>query len=371
MNIIGRKKIWFLISGIAVVLAILSLIFFGLRLGIDFKGGTLFELEFTSKPDIKEVREVLSPFNLGNLIIQPSGEKRLIVKSSNIDQQTYEKIKSSLEEKFGSFYSQEENQKDENQENKPQEEIENNNKENKEEVKGEKDEIKEGEEPLENKVDGQGESQTKEPEGAVEKKENIGVQEIRYESVGPTVGKDLTQRAILSLIFATICVILYIAWAFRKVSKPIVSWKFGICAILALIHDVLITLGIFSILGKFQGVEIETFFVVALLTIIGYSVNDTVVIFDRVRENLRKNPDISFEKNVNNSVIESITRSLNTMLTTLFALFALFLFGGETIHFFVLALIVGFIAGTYSSIFIASPLLVVWRNLGRRFVKTE
>ncbi len=344
MDIIGKRKIWFLISSIVVFLAILSLIFFSLKLGIDFKGGTLFELEFASNPDTEKVKEVLAPFDLGNLIIQPSGEKRLIVKFSHIDQQTHEKIQNSLKEKFARDYNQEEIQKDPNQENSPEEGVE---------------------EPKE-------ESQEEKPEEEKkEEQEILGVKEIRYENVGPTVGKDLTKKAIISLIIAVICIILYIAWAFRKISSFTASWKFGICAILALVHDVLITLGVFSILGKFLNIEVGSFFVVALLTIIGYSVNDTVVVFDRVRENLRKKPDIPFEKNINNSVIESITRSLNTSLTTLFVLFALFLFGGETIRFFVLALIVGFIAGAYSSIFIASPLLVVWRNLGRRFVKAK
>jgi preprotein translocase subunit SecF len=341
MNIIGRRKIWFTISGVAVLLSVLSLIFFGLRLGIDFKGGTLLELEFSKKPDIKEIREVLVPFNLGSLVILPSGDKKLIIKSSYIDQQTHEKIQNSLKEKFGAGDDFEKSNEAENQENKPQEEVEN---KNEEEIKGEADK-----------------------EASEGKQKEEGVTEIRYETVGPTIGKDLTKKSIYSLIIASFCVILYIAWAFRKVSKPVKSWKFGVCAILALIHDVLITLGLFSILGKFLNIEVGSFSVVALLTIIGYSVNDSVVIFDRIRENLRNNPDVPFGENVNNSVIGSITRSVNTTLTTLFAAFALFLFVGEAIKYFALALIIGFISGTYSSIFIASPFLVVWRNLERKF----
>ncbi len=379
MDIIGKRKKWFIISGIAVLLAVFSLIFFGLKLGIDFKGGTLFELEFSSKPNINEVKEVLLPLDLGNLVVQPSGENRLIIKFSHIDQQTYEKIQSSFKEKYGGNYSKGEIIENENNENESQGEIENINEENVEEVKGEKIVNTENieEETTENIIMEDISTESAE-EGTMEdtiiestELQEEGVEEIRYENVGPTVGEDLVRKAIISIIVATICIILYIAWAFRKISKPVKSWKYGICAIFALVHDALITLGIFSILGKFLNIEIDSFFVVALLTIIGYSVNDTVVVFDRVRENLLKNPDIPFEKNINNSVIESVVRSLNSSLTTLFVLFALFLFGGETIRFFVLALIIGFVVGTYSSIFIASPLLVVWRNLGLKFKKAK
>lgn len=180
---------------------------------------------------------------------------------------------------------------------------------------------------------------------------NINNQELRFESIGPTIGKELKQKAIWAIILVLILIIFYVAWAFRKIKQP---FKYGSLAIIALIHDVLITLGIFS----FFSIEINTTFVVAILTILGYSVNDTIVVFDRVRENLLKGID----KAVGISIRQTIRRSVFTSLTTLLVLFSIYLFGGETIKTFVLALVIGIIAGTYSSLFLASPLLVSWRN---------
>ena len=165
--------------------------------------------------------------------------------------------------------------------------------------------------------------------------------------------------AILIVIGA---IIIYIAWAFRKVTKPVPSWQYGIIAVLALVHDVGITLGVFSVLGHFWGVELDIAFVAAILTVLGYSVNDTIVIFDRIRENVVHRGSHGFEETVNESINQTITRSLNTGLTTLFVLISVYAFGGVTIRYFMLALIVGIIIGTYSSIFFASPLLVVFNK---------
>jgi preprotein translocase subunit SecF len=158
---------------------------------------------------------------------------------------------------------------------------------------------------------------------------------------------------------------LYIAFAFQKVSKPVASWKYGLSAIIALFHDLLITLGIFSVLGKFYGMEINTAFVVALLTVLGYSVNDTIVVFDRTRENLPKSVD-SFSVTVNSSLNQTLVRSINTSITTLLVLLAVYFLGGTSIREFVLALIIGIACGSYSSIFVASPLLVTWEKLQKR-----
>ncbi|EKD47237.1 MAG: hypothetical protein ACD_66C00157G0001 [uncultured bacterium] len=164
-----------------------------------------------------------------------------------------------------------------------------------------------------------------------------------------------------------VLIVLYVAWAFRKVSDPIKSWKYGLLTIVAAVHDVLIPLGVFAILGHYYGYEMNTAFIAALLTIIGYSINDTIVIFDRTRENLVSNRygSRSFKDTVNMSIVQSFSRSINTSLTTVLVLVAIFLFGGETTRPFVLALIVGIIAGTYSSIFVASPLLVIWEQWKR------
>lgn len=188
------------------------------------------------------------------------------------------------------------------------------------------------------------------------------VEERRQEFVGPVIGKELTQKSGWALVLASITIVLYIAFSFRKVPKPASSLRFGIAAIVALLHDVLLVVGVFAILGKFLGVEVDTLFVTALLTIIGFSVHDTIVVFDRIRENLLKNIGRKFIDVANISVVQTIGRSLNTSLTVVFVLVALLLFGGETIRWFVVALLVGIISGTYSSIFNATALLVWWEE---------
>lgn len=191
----------------------------------------------------------------------------------------------------------------------------------------------------------------------------LQIEEKRFDSIGPTIGSELKRKTIWAIVIVLFAIIIYIAWAFRKVSKPIASWKYGIIAIIALFHDVIITLGVFVILGKIYGVEINAPFVAALLTILGYSVNDTIVVFDRTRENLIKDVGEDFDKIVEKSVRQSITRSINTSFTTLLVLFAVLLLGGATVRNFILALIIGIAIGTYSSIFLASPLLVTWEKL--------
>lgn len=194
-------------------------------------------------------------------------------------------------------------------------------------------------------------------------KKRVGTfKEQNYESIGPTVGAETTLNAIKSVVFASILIVLYIAWSFRKVPKPASSIRFGICAVIALIHDVLVVVGIFSLLGHFFGVEIDSLFVTAVLTVIGFSVHDTIVVFDRIRENLKRMPNSDFATVVNDSILQTFGRSLNTSLTVIVVLFTLLLFGGETIRWFVVALLVGIISGTYSSIFNAAPLLVLWQE---------
>lgn len=182
------------------------------------------------------------------------------------------------------------------------------------------------------------------------------MEEIRYESIGPSIGQELRSKSFWVFSFVLIIIIIYIALAFSKVSKPVASWKYGLVAIISLFHDIIITLGVFALLGYFYGVEINTPFIVALLMVLGYSVNDTIVVFDRIRENLPKS-DTSFEGTIDDSVNQTLARSINTTLTTLLALLAIFFLGGETIKEFVLALIVGIFCGAYSSIFFGSPLL--------------
>ncbi len=188
------------------------------------------------------------------------------------------------------------------------------------------------------------------------------VEDRRVEFVGPVIGNELRQKSLIGVTLASIVIVLYIAFSFRKIPKPASSWRFGIAAVVALVHDVLVVIGAFAILGKFFGVEVDTLFVTALLTIIGFSVHDTIVVFDRIRENLAKHMGRKFIDVANLSVIQTLGRSLNTSLTVVFVLLAMLLFGGETIRWFVVALLVGIISGTYSSIFNATALLVWWEE---------
>ena len=188
------------------------------------------------------------------------------------------------------------------------------------------------------------------------------IKDISANTIGPTIGQELRSRSIWAMALVLIAIILYIAFAFRKVSRPISSWFYGIFAVVALFHDVFIPLGVFSILGHFKGVEIDSLFITALLTVIGFSVHDTIVVFDRIRENLGKLKGLSFEETVNYSLAETLNRSLRTSLTVIFTLLALLLLGGESIRYFSLALLVGIVSGTYSSIFNAAPILVAWEK---------
>ncbi len=188
------------------------------------------------------------------------------------------------------------------------------------------------------------------------------VKEIRFNTIGPTLGKELRNKAIWAFLLVILSIILFIAYAFRQVSKPVSSWKYGLVAIVAFVHDVLIPVGLFSILGRFYGVEVDSLFVVAILVVLGYSINDTIVIFDRVRENLQAYPEKKrkeqFENVIGKSLKQTVSRSINTSLTTLIALVAIFVLGGDSTKYFSLALIAGVLVGTYSSIFFAAPMLL-------------
>ena len=191
----------------------------------------------------------------------------------------------------------------------------------------------------------------------------------RFNSIGPVLGKEAAIKSIISILIVIFCIVIFIAFAFRKVSEPVSSWKYGFVAIIALLHDVLVPTGVFAVLGHYYGYEVDTLFVTALLVVLGFSIHDTIVVFDRVRENLnlsRGNRDKKpFDNIVGESISQTFTRSINTSLTTVLALVALYIFGAESTRHFSLALIVGITAGTYSSIFLGSPLLVTfekWQN---------
>jgi preprotein translocase subunit SecF len=191
------------------------------------------------------------------------------------------------------------------------------------------------------------------------------VTELRFDAIGPVIGEELRQKSVRGLVIVLAAILVYVAYAFRKVSTPVQSWKFGVVTIFTAFHDVVIPMGVFSWLGHTQGVEIGTAFIAAILTILGYSITDTIVVMDRIRENLQRMSG-SFAEIVDASVRQTFLRSFNTSATTLLTLIAIYLFGGASLHEFTLTLIIGIAVGTYSSIFIASPLLVTWERFRRK-----
>jgi preprotein translocase subunit SecF len=336
LNIISKTKTWYTISGALIILSIASLLIFGLNLGIDFTGGSMLDIEFNeiSRPTINEMELALTDFNLSDLKVQPTGEKGFIIRMQDIDEETHQAILFTLNEKFTPLEQKSNLEKVEESNKIP-------------EINLDATQVEAG--IVELDMDN------------LETKETLKiVEEKRFNSIGPVIGEELKDKSIWAMLIVLIAIVLYIAYVFRGVSKPVESWKYGISAIAALAHDVIIIMGIFSVLGHFLGAEIDAFFISALLTILGFSVNDTIVTFDRVRENLHKKQHLTFKELINTSINETITRSINTSLTTFMVLLSVFIFGGETIRFFVLALILGIIIGTYSSIFIASPLLLFW-----------
>lgn len=290
MNIIGKRKIWYLISLILIIPGIVALFLWGLPMGIDFKGGTLLDIQYQDEAVTQEkIIEAIEKTEIKNANIQSSENNTFIIRMGQLDNQTIQKLNDNLKS-VGEY------------------------------------------------------------------------QQNRLETVGPTVSSDLKLRAIIAVAIASLAIIIYIAIAFRKVPKPASSWKFGVCAVSALIHDILFVVGSFAILGHFFGFEVNSLFITALLTIMGFSVHDTIVVFDRIRENLLKSPSLGFEENVNNSILQTLNRSLNTSFTVIIVLLTLYLLGGANIKEFILALLIGISVGTYSSIFNAPPLLVSWQG---------
>jgi len=309
IQFISKRKIWYTVSILLVAASIVSLAWFGLNFGIDFTGGSISEVEFINeRPEITVIHDKVNSLEFGNVSVQPTGDKGVILRQKELTEDEHQVLLTAVFETA--------------KENLPEEERE-----------------------------------------AITRDQYI--EELRFESIGPSIGKELREKSIYAIILVVVCIILYIAWAFRKVSHPVASWKYGVIAVIALIHDILITVGVFAILGYLLGIELNTPFVAALLTILGYSVNDTIVIFDRVRENLFKHSG-EFDETINKSINETLARSINTSLTTLVVLLVVFFFGGETIKDFVLALMIGIFLGGYSSIFVASPLLVTFRKFQKK-----
>jgi preprotein translocase subunit SecF len=287
-NIIGKRKYFYVFSGVLTVLSVISLSVWGLRYGLDFTGGTLMEVQ-NIRAQNEDIKSALVEAGIQDAVVTPTQNDSVLIRYGNSDDEKNKAVLAKLKEKF--------------------------------------------------------------PD----------IQNTRLDYIGPSISAELKSKAIWALAVAVVGIAAYIAYAFRQVSRPVESWKYGVGAVVALVHDVLITVGIFSILGHFANIEIDTTFIAALLTILGFSVHDTIVVYDRTRENLlRSAAKEDFGETVNRSLNETMARSINTSLTVIITLLAIFIFGGESIKNFTLALLIGITFGTYSSIFVASALMVDW-----------
>ncbi len=296
MYIVKHRTIFYTIALILIAASIASISVWGFIWGLDFKGGSLLEVAYTtSRPSPEVLAPALVPLDLGTYSLRPTGDLGYVLRMKEITNTQKDQVVMALTEQ--------------------------------------------GSSPL------------------VEK---------QFTSIGPLLGQESKNKSVIAIVLVLIAIVCFIAFAFRNVSKPISSWTYGLVAIVSLIHDIIIPAGLFSILGHFYGFEVDTLFVTALLVILGFSIHDTIVVFDRTRENLRHaDPKKSFETIVGESISQTFTRSINTSLTVILPLIVLYFLGSHATQNFVLALLIGIIAGTYSSIFIGSPLLVTianWRS---------
>jgi len=291
MSLQKFKYYFFILPIVASVLSLAAIFAWGLKPGIDLKGGSLLEVAYPDgRPSVESIQEKLVPLELGEIRIQPAGDTEYVLRQRSLTPEEKEQVDDILAS-FGT------------------------------------------------------------------------VEEVQYNSVGPSIGAELMRKAWWAIGLVSLCTILFIAFAFRGVSKPVSSWKYGLVAILTLLHDILIPTGYFAYLGHTNGAEVGVLFIVALLTILGISINDTIVVFDRIRENLNLNEEKKqhqeFEFVVWQSIKQTMTRSINTSVTVIIMLLALVILGPESTKDFALTLTIGMIAGTYSSIFLASPMLVI------------
>lgn len=303
MFIVKYRKIFYTLSILLVAFSIYSISTFGLNYGIDFKGGTIIEVEYANNRPVKEdvVSTIKNSGINGEIVIRPTGDSGFIIRTESLSSSTVNSLSTNLV--VGSATS----------------------------------------------TDGMVATTT------------IGTIK-RFDTVGPILGQELQAKAWWSIVLVILAIVLFITFAFRHVSKPVSSWKYGLAAIISLMHDVLVPTGIYAYLGRNGGYEIDALFVTALLVILGFSVHDTIVVFDRTRENLRHDEGhkTAFDKIVGSSISQTFARSINTSLTTILALVVLFILGPSATSNFSLILIIGMVLGTYSSIFLGSPLLVTF-----------
>ena len=300
MNIVGHRRWFFLLSALIIVPGIISLIIPpALKPGIDFSSGSVLNLTFTKSVSEVDIRSQLDDLGHPEAVIQKLGDKSFLIRTKVLEE--------AERNEAGEFTKRSERERIE--------------------------------QALEAEV--------------------APILARQFDTTSPIVARETVRNSAIAVVAAAIGILLYVTWAFRAVPHP---FRYGTGAIVALIHDLLVVIGIFSILGKVIDLEVNAMFIVGLLTVLGYSVNDTIVVFDRIRENVARSIDRPIEEVVNESVLQSLGRSLNTSLTTLMVLVALLLLGGPTIKALLLALLIGIISGTYSSIAIASQLLVVWER---------
>lgn len=287
INIIGKRFWFFSISGVLILIGVISLIVFGLKAGIEFSSGSVMTVHFEQNVEQTDLKQELSSLGYTSAIVQRVGEGGFLIRTYELTDAEKAALESALATRFGKLT------------------------------------------------------------------------ESEFSSVSPIVATETAHNAGIAVLVAAIGILFYITWAFRKMPKP---FRYGTCAVIALVHDVLISVGMFSILGGIFGWEMNLMFITGILTVIGYSINNTVVVFDRIRENLRMGVSHNLEVIVNNSLIETMGRSLNTSLTTLFVALSLIFFVGAAIQNFAAVFVVGIVAGAFSSVCIAPPLLVVWEN---------
>ncbi|MEI8338121.1 MAG: protein translocase subunit SecF [bacterium] len=298
MFVIKYRKIFYTFSIILFAVAFYGIFAFGLKLGIDFNGGVIVDMSYTTKPDTSIINPALEKLNIGDYSLRASGANDVILRTKNLTDAERNEVLAALS------------------------------------LGGETPTVK------------------------------------TFDAVGPILGAELQKKSMYAVSMVLLAIVLFITFAFRHVSKPVSSWKYGIVAVIALFHDVFIPIGFFAFLGHFYGVEVDSLFVTAILVVLGFSVHDTIVVFDRTRENLRLNESEKqkkeFDQIVGESVSQTFVRSINTSLTVLIALVILYFTGPAATKDFSLALLVGIIAGTYSSIFIGSPLLVTLQKFSSR-----
>lgn len=294
-KVIKNSRVWFAISIFLAIASIVSISIFGLRLGIDYKGGTEIQFKSADAGKLEIAKNALDSLSYNGYQLKESGQDQGIIRLQYLTNEEHAKFVETIKQELPDYV------------------------------------------------------------------------ETQYDTVGPVIGAELMKKSIWAVVLAALGIIIFVAFAFRKVPKPLSSWKFGVCAVVALLHDLLIVTGFVSIMGHFFiWMQADALFVTALLTIMGFSVHDTIVVYDRLRENSIKHPHDDIAKVAEDSITQTMVRSINTSMTTVIVLLSLLIFGSESIRHFIAILVFGIVIGTYSSIFNAAPLLVVWQKKSMR-----